>query len=709
MIRRKLFTFFIAVLAVCYIADFAGCKLIDDEWGAYIGTNVYYEGKVTGVSSISDKGTRFIVDVEQAGGKKRRFNQKIMVDLYSDSKRQRDKAGEECFRSKIGFYASVSYAAPQRNPHCFDYRRYLLSEGIGAVANIDGYEIINAESNPADRYRKLIFKKKNEYSAALREDVRGLVMGTLFGDTAYLEENAYEAFSQNGTAHVLAVSGLHIGILYGIHRRIFGKKHCIASVCILIIIICTYGELSCWSLSAVRAAAMIFISVAAELMDLRYDSVTAMSSVGLAIIIHNPYAVFGTGFQMSFLAVCSIAFIKPHIPRIVPDYAAVVLSVNLGLLPYQLYCFNYFSPASLMANIPVVYLAGILVPLAILHFVMFSYVRIPVFIKFLEWASGGMALLMQKINNLFCADGMFCFDIPCRALWAVILSGCLLFFISSETYIILRLKKKYSAIGMVAVLIFIFSFCAQNAYYSPLSDDNIVFVDVGQGDCVHIRSENKNILIDGGGKHNYNVGKKVLKPYLLKNGVSCIDLAIATHEHTDHYKGLEELRQVYDVKKTAKRIKAETTVAVSENVRITTLWPEHIDEEKGQDENSCCSVFMVHYKSGRRTYKILITGDLDEKGEREIISRYGKGENLRADILKIGHHGSSTSTSDEFLEAVSPDYAVIQCGKNNYGHPSPKVIEKCTKKGIMILRNDYNGAVGFRLGENGVDVHKMID
>lgn len=212
-------------------------------------------------------------------------------------------------------------------------------------------------------------------------------------------------------------------------------------------------------------------------------------------------------------------------------------------------------------------------------------------------------------------------------------------------------------------------------------------------------------MIDGGGKIDYNVGKKILKPYLLKNRVSNVDLAIATHLHTDHFKGLKELQEEGMIKNMKSGIAAGKTFSVSEDVKIETLWPLTLEGDEIQDENDNCSVFMVYFNN----FKILVTGDLDEAGERKMIEFYGKEEKLKADILKVGHHGSKTSTSDEFLNAVSPEYAVIQVGKNNYGHPDIKIIEKCRKRGIIVLRNDTHGAVGFSFKEGKIQHHEMME
>ena len=111
----------------------------------------------------------------------------------------------------------------------------------------------------------------------------------------------------------------------------------------------------------------------------------------------------------------------------------------------------------------------------------------------------------------------------------------------------------------------------------------------------------------------------------------------------------------------------------------------------------------------RNDYDGAVGFSFDEKGEKLMLQKYQGTDILTADVLKIGHHGSPGSTSDDFLDAVSPAYAVIQTGKNNYGHPSPKIIEKCTKKGIIVYRNDYDGAVGFSFDKKGISCNTVTE
>jgi len=254
----------------------------------------------------------------------------------------------------------------------------------------------------------------------------------------------------------------------------------------------------------------------------------------------------------------------------------------------------------------------------------------------------------------------------------------------------------------VIVLVAVLAFFVGSSNFNQAS---LIFVDVGQGDCVHIKGDNgRTMLIDGGGNINYNVGKKVLKPYLLKNGFSRVDLAAATHLHTDHYLGLEQLKHCFDVDSMLTEGKAGDVIQLSKEQWLEILWPLVHDPDT-EDENLNSLIFMVHDHG----VKTLITGDITEEGEMLLVERYDRTDKLQADVLKIAHHGSKYSTSDTFLDVVQPKVAVISVGRNNYGHPSEIVIEKLKKKGIIVFRTDLDGAVGIinRKGKISVCTEKQ--
>jgi beta-lactamase superfamily II metal-dependent hydrolase len=237
-----------------------------------------------------------------------------------------------------------------------------------------------------------------------------------------------------------------------------------------------------------------------------------------------------------------------------------------------------------------------------------------------------------------------------------------------------------------------------------------------------------NILIDSGGSATREVGKDTLLPYLLKNGVAELDLVVITHLHTDHYKGLTEIAREIPVRRLAvydgNRLKsaeiirdsgvpeaglmyihAGHTIRLGEHVSLEAIYPERRGMEEYRrimlgegDENMNSLLMKLDYKG----FTALMTGDVGFEGEEAALEALrGREGALRCSVLKVGHHGSRYSTSDAFLEAVSPQAAVIQSGKNTYGHPHPSVIQKLEGFGAKVYRNDESGAVLFRVMDDG--------
>ena len=659
-------------------------------------------GKVMKMKEAESGGFRMEVRVTETDGKRIWPGEKILLVYDGQLKRP-----WSLYRRTVSFESILEMPQGRRNPGCFDYALYLKSQGIFFQCSADELEIAVEYANLYDRVSAWLVEKRYGFTEQLNPASKGLISGVLFGDTSALSEDIYDDFRKNGTAHVLAVSGLHVGILYSLYRKIFGNSRSPAAACCLLMLLAAYGTISMWTPSVIRAGLMICLHTAAQLLDLRYDMATGLSTVALLLILINPYVIFGTGFQMSFLAVSSICFITPVLSEKLPDGTATALAVNLGLLFYQMYQFNYISLVSLLANIPVIYLAGILVPAALAAFFLFAFVSyVP---EILHIVLDSLCFFTVKLNELSTLGGYGSCDVVSPPLWLLFSAYFLLFFLLSEQNLVFCHRRRLGLIAAALVLGLIGSFFMSDLYGSPVSKADLVFVDVGQGDCIHIRDGSRDVLIDGGGSWSYNIGKETLKPYLLKNGAWNVDMAIATHLHMDHFKGLEELTDVYPVKQTRTGLTAGDVIPVSERVWIETLWPLEIDPTEGQESNEACSVFMIHYDD----WKILITGDLDEAGELKMVEYYerkGLKKRLQAHILKVGHHGSATSTSDVFLDAVNPQIAVFQVGEhNNYGHPSDITVEKIQKRGIIIKRNDYNGAVGFSFQKDRIQACSVIE
>lgn len=697
--RRKLFlTAVILTGAVFLLSGF-----FPDIWVPEAAkedvTAVYHDGTVL---SVRQKQDHYILELKDPGGFKVRLN------IYEEIKDSWDLIGE-----RISYKAKLASGDPARNPHCFDYRKYLRSSDIFLTGTIKSYKVISDRKPLTLKYASLLSRTREAFAIRLPDSSRGMITGMLFGDTGEIEDEVYEDFRKNGTAHILAVSGLHIGLLYSIYEKISRGRTSCFSMIVLMFLMYSYGTLSLWRPSVIRAEMMIVMKTLARAYQLRYDSLTAMSAAAVVLILNNPYVVYGIGFQMSFLAIISINIISARLPEKVPKTLAQAISVNLSMILYQAYVFNYISPLAVLINIPVLYLAGIAIPAAFAAFGTFAVtfalgrgMMIPVFYI----PASSVTDMMVWLNSLMTFGGRSALDVTSPPAIVPALAIGLILFLCSEYSGILKLRGLIDKTMLIILVIGVSSAVTWVMLYEPISHDEVIFVDVGQGACTHIRAGGVNVLIDGGGKRDRNLGEKLLKPYLLKNGVRRVDLSLATHEDMDHIKGLEELAECFRADAPVTGCTAGKRYELSDEVSIEVLWPLEVGEKPQENENS--SVFMINY----RGIRILVTGDLDSEGEKKMLEYYasiGRPGALRCDVLNVGHHGSKSSTSGDFLTAVSPSIAVIQVGRNNYGHPTKEVLERLKKRGIAIYRNDEKGAVGLDIRHRGgaweiASVHTML-
>lgn len=711
-----------AVIAVSYAVSLSGYifyHAFPSPFSGHTGSEAYVGGRVVSVQEKEDsRGEEYVrltlVPYEIEGSYCREGisgiisseRNRLLVNIY-------DEDAEDVLP---GAYAGVSGEIEEpdgaRNPGCFDYGLYLKSVGTDRIMYAEGFELIDDSGSFSGR----LYAVKSDFIDRMRENIgdeaAGLMRGIMFGEKDDISDEVMEEFQRNGTAHILAVSGLHIAMIYGAIAKVWvwrkGKLY-FAAVTVFLI---SYCVLASFSPSVVRAVFMVEMHLAAKLMDRRYDLSSAAFLVYMLMLLKNPMQIFNAGLQMSFIAVLTLSLLLPYIKSFYSGMFAAGIAVQAGLLPYTMQVFNYFSLASVFVNVPVIFLTGILTPLCLLSFVLSLFsgmlsdlAAIPLY---------GVSRLLLEINSMTCIEGVTSFDVKSPGHAAVALFYlALLVFVSEEGRLaVIRRKKRLIAVMAVSCIAASLIFGAVTK--SGFEDKDLVFVDVGQGDCIHFRTEDGgSYLIDGGGKEGYDTGRELLKPYLLKNGTSEIDGAFVTHLHTDHYKGVAELCRegmvkrlfVYEGCRSLEgKIIEETglapekitylemgdTIELCGSASVEVLWPEGMDAmPEDADENETSLILRLELNG----ISVLATGDVDAGCHEELVKIYGR--RLETDIVKVAHHGSRYSLSEDFIENASPSYAVFQVGENTYGHPADSVIEAHEEAGAVIYRNDEDGAVGF--------------
>ena len=639
----------------------------------------------------------------------------------------------------------------KRNPGCFDYSLYLRSLGVTKTITCDSITVHTLRSfreEPFSFLRNRICKTREAFINSMGKNTdpgtAAMMRAVMFGDKGELDEGTLETFQKNGTAHILAVSGLHIGIIYGFILKLWRGRRGWLFFGFNLVFFLMYAAAAGFSPSVTRAVVMVLLHILAGIRGWRYDLSNAAFAVGLFVILQNPYMLFNTGFQMSFLAVLTLVLALPYLKRVYSGIFLASLAVQIGLGPYILYQFNYLSLLAVLINVPVVFLAGLIVPAGLVSMAC-SAAAIPVCgaadeaVRILCW-------LLQELNTAGQMGGMASIRVPSPPLWAMAAYylALLLFATEEGRLALIRAESKGRYVMKMLLVAAVFSSCFHAFASDGFEKCDLTFVDVGQGDCMHLVVDDSrkmigknnvyNVLIDGGGRDSFDVGKKILCPYLLKNGVRKVDLAIVTHLHNDHYDGIRSLCRMGMVKKLCVyegyKVGEE---AILEECRLdrddliyaaagdvlalgdasfTMLAPPACTDaeyvrlaENEEDENKKSLLIRTDYHG----VSVMMTGDIGEDGERDAMERQSINE-MQCEILKVGHHGSKTSSCDVFLDAVHPSIAVIQVGENNmYGHPSPETMEKLESRNVPVYRNDLQGAVGIEIRNgNPKKVRTMI-
>ena len=672
------FSIALALLRTCIFHETNSALIFHD------GKNETVEGIVSSVK-IKDYYTAFTVRV----GK-----EKVLVRVTGLSEDDRIKAYDFVGR-KVRVTGFFSIPDGRRNPGCFDYRTYLKARGIYTICETNKYKIRGLE------IKRPLLHLINMAKASYYEKIKpyldgasfGMSNGILFGETSYIDEDIYDSFKQNGIAHILAVSGLHVSMTYELISRIFKRKSKLIDL-FSISLVCIYAALANFSVSVLRASAMIILKIAAPNFDKRYDSLSAISFVASVMLFLRPYLLYDSSMQLSFAAAYTMALLMPYtiakaarlsdklksnIPYALGNAALPGLSAWFGTMPLCAYHFMTISLAGIIINPFAIALAGMILPIGIIAFISSLILPSGLSSYAVYLASELLKILCKGLNILNSFGTILSSDnsVPSPPPGMLILFYALFLFMLSETRIILLRKKEYkkellfavSIVSLCCILPFSLKF-TNSIFPWEYGVPKISFIDVGQGDCIHIHYGGKDILLDGGGNFFTNVGEKTLKPYLLKNGIRNIDLAIISHEDMDHCKGIYELNEIFEIKEI--------------------LSNKDVYGETGLDENDSCIVAGMTID----TVSYLFMGDADYDREYHLLDSY-KG--LSCDVLKVGHHGSPYSTSPAFVKNVKPSFAVISAGKgNSYGHPASRVIELLESSGIMYSRTDESGAICFK-------------
>lgn len=598
----------------------------------------------------------------------------------------------------------------------------------------------------------------------LNEETASILLGLILGNKTDIDEQTQDDFRNASMSHILAISGMHVAyILLGINfifKKLFGKKNTeIISIFILIF----YMFITSFSSSIVRAGIMGIILIFSKLIYRKNDIYNTISISLFLILIYNPFLIQNLGLQLSYGGVIGIVIFNRHIlnilkninvknkiykykirPKIdryldkIKEIISVSISVQLFILPLITLYLNTFCPYFLISNLILSFVIG---PVVIWCFIFIILILVNISIAkiFSPLIQIGITILKLISNigklpfsKIYVATPTI-FLISIYYLFLFVLFLCYnIYSIKNPSKTQIRVKNLIALMKInlrkngkkvrFIIIIIILSF---SVIYCIPKNLKIYFIDVGQGDSsLIITPQRKNILIDGGGSSNsdFDVGKSTLIPYILDRGFTKIDIVIISHFDQDHVGAiltlLQELRvgRVYISKQaensenyekflkiiSEKNIKVYEVMAgnkihIEKNLYLDILWPtENLISTNALNNNAM--VFNLHYKK----FSMLFTGDIEETSEKEILKLYSKNKDLlKANILKVAHHGSKTSSTSEFINVVNPKIAVIGVGKNNkFGHPNENVLERLKQLGCKVFRTDLGGEISIEVNRS---------
>ncbi len=621
------------------------------------------------------------------------------------------------------------------NPGQFDEAAYYKARGISMKVMAEGFSL-QSEGKCAYRWLRILenLRRKEGYffQNTMSSDGAGVMMAAVLGDRSRFGEEIRTIWQQNGWMHLVTVSGLHLSfIAMGLYRRMrkMTVSIAIASVAALISMM-AYGYMTEFGESMIRACIMMTLYLFACVFGRRYDRPTALAFSAFVMLMIRPERIFNSGFALSFLAIIgTFDVIKPGVKNKNPKYASGMEKIKerlkeslmlqtgifLSTLPviaktlYEIPVFGFFY------NIFMIPLISIIVPLVfvtgIIGISTGGVIRV---------AAEQVMLLIDIILNMINRLPAKTYVCGCPKWWQVIIYLMLMILWMMERNRIgkrsMRVRRK---------ICFLLPILATMLLIGVRDDrDRILFLDVGQGDGICFMSRNgETVMLDGGSSDVQSLWRYRIEPALKYYGRDRIDVWLLTHGDTDHTSGIHgalidstfrvDRIIMPDTKGSDEltKIQSEAAKAASD---IEEIYPYgHIQfgdfsliclyPNKGTvyiDENDRSMVLSMTHTGTKQSFSALFTGDLGTSGESKIIDVLPV--NMTYQLLKVGHHGSKYSTSDEFLNRICARIAVISCGKNNrYGHPHRDTLERLRQANTAILRTDEQGAIEVLFDRDG--------
>ena len=622
------------------------------------------------VTKIKHDKKRTIIDVKQ--GKKYRITFYKQIDVSLGDK--------VLIKGKFNTPKSTTVF------NTFNYRKYLLSKKIMLVSNEATITIKSKNKNPFYSFKTLIKNHIDKYKS------KAYLKAFIMGDTSLIEEDIMSNYKTLGISHLFAISGMHVSVFVLLIDK-FLKKYKVKDI-IIIVFLLLFLFITDYSESLLRCSTFFIVSYLNKVLKLGIKNIYLILISAFFLLLINPYLIYSIGFLFSviitFFIILSNKLIKnqTYVKKLF-IMSLICFLASVPILSFYFYKINFLTLVFNIIFIP--FVSYLIFPLGLITFLFYPLDNIYMFfLNLLE----GLSSFFQNINFLS---------------FVIAKPNIFIIFIYYLTlFLSIKRNKKILVIYFIILLINI------NIKYF-IREASITFLDVNQGDSnVIIFPFGKTILIDTGGLYlsENNISKNKIIPYLSSIGISKIDLLILTHGDYDHMGEAVNLVNDFKIEQVVfncgefndlekelikvlnqKKIKYYSCVKEL-NIDNNKLY--FLQTKKYDNENDNSNVIYTELNG----YKFIFMGDAGVDKEKDILDKYNLSN---VDVLKVGHHGSKTSSSKEFIDEINPKYGVISVGKNNrYGHPNKEVLDNLENS--KIYRTDQDGSIKFKIKNDKLEI-----
>ncbi|MFT5396933.1 MAG: competence protein ComEC [Gammaproteobacteria bacterium] len=599
----------------------------------------------------------------------------------------------------------------------FDYETWMMRQGIKATGYVKKSKTnqMLRESNGFFMQR-LRYKLSQEIKNKIDKPLRGLVLALSLGDRSQLDPNQWRALTHTGTNHLIAISGLHLGLIAGliyflsqtIWRQFYFATQIIPAPIIASILAFAgafiYAALAGFSLPTQRALIMIAVFLLGLLSSRRLLVSNVVCIAIFLILLLDPFSILAADFWLSFTAVTLILYITRYRhsdQSPLRRWLQLQCLLSLGLTPFLIFWFKQFPLYSIFANLLAIPIIGfIIVPLVLLAMVLL-----------LTFPRGAEFIydFVGKISNLHWSYLDFLSQ-QNSAIIPVAATNKASLIIAIIGIVILLMPKGLPGrwLGLLFLLPLLFPITTS---LRP-GEFKFSLLDVGQGLSAVIQTSQKMLVYDAGARFSerFNIGDAVIKPYLRHKGITQLDMLMISHGDNDHIGGAYSIIEQFRIDRVLSSVPEKLSISHAERCHAGQKWlwdgvefeVLHPSIESDFTGNNASCVLKVSSQHG----SVLLTGDIEQAAEKSLINNMP--EQIKVDILLAPHHGSKTSSSNELIATIAPEYAVISAGyRNRFGFPKQDIMSRYEAHGVKTLVTFMTGEISMKFSAAGLIIEQF--